>query len=35
VIDDNDKHPSKQLFPRDLTEFGIARDVSNKHFSKQ
>jgi hypothetical protein len=31
VRDDNDKHPEKQLTPRELTEFGIVRDDNDEH----
>jgi hypothetical protein len=29
VRDDNDEHPEKHWFPRELTEFGIMRDVND------
>jgi hypothetical protein len=31
VSDVNDEHPSKQLFPRDVTEFWIVSDVNDEH----
>jgi hypothetical protein len=31
VSDLNDEHPSKQLFPRDVTEFGNVSDVNDEH----
>jgi hypothetical protein len=35
VRDDNDEHPKKQLFPSDLTEFGIVRDDNDEQPEKQ
>jgi hypothetical protein len=35
VRDNNDEHPEKQLFPRDLTEFGIVIDNNDEHPEKQ
>jgi hypothetical protein len=34
VRNDNDEHPSKQLSPRDLMEFGIVRDDNDEHSLK-
>jgi hypothetical protein len=31
VRDDNDEHPEKQHFPRELTVFGIVRDNNDEH----
>jgi hypothetical protein len=32
MSDDNDEHSSQQLTPRDVTEFGIVRDINEEHF---
>jgi hypothetical protein len=35
VIDDNEKHPEKQLVPRDVTDSGIVIDDNDAHPEKQ